>query len=130
MREKKTPKRATKQPLESKYKAVPIKHVFPEGLRSAFSNHITVQHSNEGEFAISFFDVQQPLVLGDPENQSKQWAEIEAAEATCIARIVISATRMPRLIGALISNFEIFERDTGRTAGDDPEDKADQKNAS
>jgi hypothetical protein len=127
----KTPKTAKKSE-DSRLKAVPIKHVFPEGQRSLFSNHITVQHSNEGEFTISFFEVTQPLVLGNPDEVDKQWAGIESATATCLARVVVSAARMPRLIGALITNYEIYEADTGKTPqGDtDSDEKGSQKHAS
>lgn len=131
MRDKptKTPKRSEK-PEKSNYKAVPIKHVFPEGQGSLFSNHITVQHSNEGEFTISFFEVRQPLVLGEPEDVTKQWAEITTAEATCLARIVVSAARMPKLIGALITNYDIYEKDIAQSPESNTDDQKGQKHAS
>jgi hypothetical protein len=130
MREKKTPKRSSKPLEEGKFKAVPIKHIFPQGQMAAFSNHITVQHSNEGEFTLCFFDIRQPLVLGEQGDREKLWEAIETAEATCVARIVISAARMPRLIGALITNYEIFERDTGKSTEGDADESPNKKHAS
>jgi hypothetical protein len=130
MREKKTPKRSSKPPEESRYKAVPIEHIFPEGQRALFSNHITVQHTNEGEFTISFFEVAQPVVIGESGDREKQWAEITSAKATCLSRIVISAARMPRLIGALISNYEIYEKDTGSLKDQGTDESKNQKHAS
>jgi hypothetical protein len=87
-------------------KAVRLEHVFPDGLRSAFTNHITVQHTDEGEFTVAFFEVDHPVLLGEPEDIAAQVEKLESVKAHCVARIVISEKRMPKFIGALVSNYE------------------------
>jgi len=113
----------------SQEKRLRIEHVYPEGQRSFFSNHITVQHTNEGEFTISFFEVLQPLLLGEPEDVEKQFSQLESAKATCLARVVIAADRMPKLIGALITNYETYEKDTGKSAQTEADKQETQKHA-
>lgn len=129
MRDKKKSPENGKKDDESRYKKVSIKHVFPEGQRALFANHITIQHTNEGEFTLSFFEIVQPLVIGEAEEREKQWADIEFAEATCLARVVVSAARLPKLIGALITNYETYEKDT-KPVNNDSDDQENQKHAS
>lgn len=130
MRDKRTTSRQSTTQSEGETKALRIKHIFPEGQRSIFSNHVTVQHTNEGEFTISFFEVVQPLLLGEPDDVAKQFAELDVAPANCLARVVVSAARMQRLIGALITNYEIYERDTGKSSEKDTDKQGGQKHAS
>ena len=111
-------------------KRIAIEHVVPEDLKTLFSNHMTVQHTNEGEFTISFFETLQPLLIGPPDEQAKQFAEIKSTKAVCLARIVMAAERMPRLIGALITNYETYEKDTGKSQQIDTDEQASQKHAS
>lgn len=85
-----------------------LDHVIPDELRALSSNHITVQHNDEGDFIISFFDVVQPIILGDRKDVAEQLKKHESVKAHCIARIVISAGRMPKLIGALANTYERF----------------------
>jgi hypothetical protein len=85
-----------------------IEHVFSDELRTLFSNHITVQHNEEGEFTISFYDVIPPLILGEREDIRKQLDMVESVKAHCIARIAISAGRMPKLIAALATTFDAY----------------------
>jgi len=87
-------------------KAVRLEHVFPEGLRSAFTNHITVQHTDEGEFTIAFFEIDHPVLLGEPEDIAAQVDKLESVKAHCVGRIIISEKRMPKFIGELVSNYE------------------------
>ena len=87
--------------------ALPIEWYFPEDIISRYANNIIVQHS-ENEFIISFFEVRSPLILGTPEEEKTKWEQIETVRAECVARIVISAGKMPEFIGALQRNLENY----------------------
>jgi hypothetical protein len=121
-------RKASKSEIEAASgKQLPIEHVLPDDQRTLFANHVTIQHTNEGEFLLSFFEIEQPLLLADAGNLEKQLANITSVKAVCRARVVMAAARMRKLIGALITNYETYERDVALLPANDTES---QKHAS
>ena len=93
-------------------KTVAIKHVL-DGVASQYSNHFAIQHT-EHEFIIYFFDLQEPLFLGSPEQIKEQAEDLEFVEAHCISKIVISQGRMETFLNAIIENFEKHQENYGK----------------
>ena len=86
---------------------LPIEWYFPEDIISRYANNIIVQHS-ENEFIISFFEVRSPVIFGAPEEKKAKREQIETVRAECVARIVISAGKMPEFISVLQRSLEKY----------------------
>jgi hypothetical protein len=85
---------------------VEIKHVFPDGHRSLFSNHFVIQQNNVGEFKLSFFEVVEPLLADDnPSERAKKLAEIGHVDAKCVATIVMTKPRVIQVLKAIADNI-------------------------
>jgi hypothetical protein len=89
-------------------RSLPIKWTFPPDLVSRAATNITIQHS-EHEFTISFFEVQTPILLGTPEEIQSQLEQMESVPMICVARVIISATRMEGFLEALQKNFTQYQ---------------------
>jgi len=85
--------------------AVPIVHAFRRDLATVFANHFVVQHDNS-VFRLMFFEVHPPLILGDEEDKKKAIEQLKSIEARCVARIIIPAEQMPKVVEALVSNIQ------------------------
>lgn len=90
---------------------ITIDRIIPEGMRSTFANHIVVHNSGHGEFHISFFEIDHPMILGSPEETAAKMREIGSVRADCVARIVVSRDRVPAFIAALASVYNASLRD-------------------
>lgn len=83
---------------------VPIDWNYPENIISRYATNLIVQHS-EHEFILSFFEVFPPVLLGSPDEQKKQAAEIKSIKSECVARVVVSADRMADFVRVLQDNL-------------------------
>jgi hypothetical protein len=88
--------------LLNKEVRLPIEWHFPEGLIGRYANHITIQTA-EHECHISFFEIQPPLFLGEPDEVKKQMEELQRVRATCVARVVVTKDRLADFTDALNS---------------------------
>ena len=104
------------------FRRVTIEHVFPPEQTAIFSNHMVVQHDRK-EFHITFFEIDPPLILPGHGDNEKKFKEIKSVKAKCVARILVSADRMPSIINALKENYDKFEV---RASGDVEEIDLDQ----
>jgi len=86
---------------------LPIEWYFPEGLTSRYATNLVVQLT-EHEFTLSFFELRQPVVLGSPEERKAKLAQIHSVRAECVARVIVSAGRMPEFLGVLQKQLEIY----------------------
>lgn len=86
---------------------LPIEWYFPEGLTSRYATNLVVQHT-EHEFTLSFFELRQPVVLGSPEERKAKLEQIHSVRAECVARVIVSAGRMPEFLGVLQKQLEIY----------------------
>jgi len=93
-------------------KRVSVNHVYPESLETKVPNHFVIQHDEE-TFTLSFFEIRQPIILEG--NNSEKLAQLEAlteVDAKCVARLVLTPSRMYNFIAAVQENFEKFESKT------------------
>jgi len=90
---------AKKKPQE---RIIPMVWNFPDDLLSGYATNILVQ-TGEQELFISFFELQQPVVLA-PEDVAK----IESVNAECIARIIVTPERLSKFIEALQKQLDTF----------------------
>jgi hypothetical protein len=74
--------------------ALPIEWHVPEDIVSRYANNIVVQYSQH-EFIISFFETLPPLVVGPPEEIEAKLEQTMAAQANCVARIIVAVDKMP-----------------------------------
>ncbi len=85
-------------------KQVPIEWHIPEDLISGYATNMVVQHS-EQEYVLSFFELLPPIILGTPQELEKL-DTMSSVRAECIARIIVSAERMPKFIQVLQQTLE------------------------
>jgi hypothetical protein len=88
-------------------RGVPLRWVCPEGLVSRYATNMLVQHTDQ-EFLLSFYEAVPPVVLGSQEAREESLKSIESIDATCVARIIISAKRMPVFAEAIRSTLEHY----------------------
>lgn len=79
----------------------------PEGIRTQFATNLVAQHTDH-EFIVTFFEVLPPILVGTPEVQKQQVEAIKEVRGTCLARIVIPASRMPDFIQVLQENHRRY----------------------
>lgn len=93
-------------------KRVTVNHVYPESLETKVPNHFVIQHDDE-TFTLSFFEIRQPMILGETDEEKQEQIEaLVEVEAKCVARLVLTPTRMYNFIAAAQENFERFESKT------------------
>jgi hypothetical protein len=87
--------------------ALPIEWKIPPDLVTRPSTNIIVQHT-EHEFTISFFEVQQPFLLGTREQNRATLEKLGSVPMICVARLVVSASRMRGFVKALETNWQQY----------------------
>jgi len=89
----------TAQALSSKQRIeIPIRWNIPDNIITRFANHMLVQ-TLENEFKLSFFELKPEIRLTESDPLSKE------VRADCVASIIVSAERLPKIIEALQSQF-------------------------
>ena len=88
---------------------VPIEWYVSEDIKSQYATNMIVQHTGE-EFLISFFEMEQPLLLGNRDEVKSKLETIGTIRAKCIARIIVTPQRMKKFVEAMTKNFEASSR--------------------
>ena len=88
---------------------VPISREFPAGQVGFLSNHFVIQHDGP-EFHLLFFQTHPPVVLTETEDEARKVLEKAEARSVCVARIIVSAERMPSFVSAMQQNLEKYGR--------------------
>ena len=97
---------AGEKKVEPELVALPLAREIPSGQIGVLSNHFVIQHDGP-EFHLLFFQTQPPIVLADTEEERrKALEEIQSVRSVCIARIIVSAERLPSIISAMQENLE------------------------
>ncbi len=96
-------------------KEVKIKFIYPDDLKSKFTNNIIVQHQKD-HFVISFFETFLPGLLGSKEEQKKMLEKIDHVESKCIARLIVTPEKMADFIKAMESNYNNYSNNFGLNA--------------
>jgi len=99
---------ATEKPTntEGDFVMVPIAREYPPGQVGVLANNLVVQHDGP-EFHLLFFQHHPPIISGDTEEEiRKAVQEVEAVKSICVARLIVSAERLPLFIRAMSENLE------------------------
>jgi hypothetical protein len=88
---------------------LPLEFHVPEGIVSRHATNLVVQHT-EHEFLISFYEAQPPLLLGTAEENRAALEHMGEVRATCVARVVMAAGRMPEFVRVLQDNLATYEK--------------------
>ena len=90
-------------------KEIKIKRNFPDNLQSYFVSNLVVQHQPDS-FILSFFEVWPPAILGDTEDEKAEAIEaIDHVDAKCVARLVLTPTKMKEFLDVMMGNWEKYE---------------------
>ena len=91
-------------------KPVRLERVYPDNLQSHFVSNVVVQHQPDA-FILSFFEVWPPPIIGES-NEEKQRAidSIESIEARCVARLVVTPSKMKEFLAVMNENLANYQR--------------------
>jgi hypothetical protein len=89
---------------------LPIEWFVPEDIRSQYATNMVVQHTDQ-EFLISFFEIEQPILLGEAEEIKAKLEQRGKARATCLARFVLTPERMKHFVSILNENYDRFVKE-------------------
>jgi hypothetical protein len=90
-------------------KPLRLEYATPDEVKTLYANHAIVQHTSAGDFFISFYEVIPPLILGADEDRDEKVKAIDSVGAQCIARIAVTEATLPKLIGALVKNYDSYQ---------------------
>jgi len=91
------------------FKTLKLNHVYPEDLKSYYVDNVVVQHKPD-RFILSFFEVFEPPILGETEEERKREVEsLESIEAKCVARLIVTPNRMQEFIDVLNQNMSKYQ---------------------
>ena len=94
---------------QSKGISLPIDWHSSEEVQSRYVNNVLVQ-AGLYEIVVSFFEIQQPVLLGQPEENRKRLEELGSVRAECVSKLVISPEFIPNLIDALKTGLESYRQ--------------------
>lgn len=81
---------------------LPVEWYVPESIVSRYATNMVVQYTGQ-EFIISFFDLKPPIILGEPNKDALE--NLKSVRAECIARVIVSPSRMPKFVEVLQTNL-------------------------
>jgi hypothetical protein len=91
-------------------KKVRIVRKYPDDLQSHFISSIVVQQEPD-RFILTFFEIWPPAIIGETDEEKQQILEsLDYVEAKCVARIVLSPSKMEEFLQIATDNFSKFER--------------------
>jgi hypothetical protein len=91
-------------------KKIRLDRIYPNDLQSHFVSSIVVQHQPDA-FILSFFEVWPPAVLGKSEEEKRKILEsLDSVEARCVARLVVTPSKMGEFVAVMTENLENYER--------------------
>ena len=93
--------RAAKKKTQER--VIPMVWNFPDDLLSGYATNMLVQ-AGEQELFISFFELQQPVLLA-PEDAAK----LESVKAECIAKIIVTPERLTAFIEVLQKQLDAYK---------------------
>lgn len=91
-------------------KQVQLQRTYPENLQSHFVVNMVVQHQPD-MFILSFFEVWPPAILGETDEEKQEMLDsLESVEAKCVARLVVTPSRMREFVAVMNENLSNYER--------------------
>ena len=79
---------------------IPLHFNIPPGISARYAHHMIVQRA-ENEVTLSFFEVMAPPLIGIPPEEQVAILRRDGVRADCVARVVISRTRLNDFLKAL-----------------------------
>lgn len=102
------------EPEKLEYRKLPVKYIVPPTIQPLFTNNAVVQHDQQ-HFAISFYEVWPPLILGETDEDKLEYFQaVDHVDAKCVAKIVMSPADLRDLIDALTENLAKHEARFGK----------------
>lgn len=91
-------------------KKIKIERTYPDDLKSYFVANVVVQHQPDN-FILSFFEVWPPAILGETEEEKlKEFNTIDQVEAKCVARLVLTPSKMKEFLDTMADNWKNYEQ--------------------
>lgn len=87
--------------------ALTIDWHYPENVQSRYVNNVLVQ-SGQFELVISFFEMQLPILLGQPEENKKKLEQLGSVKAECVGKFIVDPEVVPMIISALETGLETY----------------------
>jgi hypothetical protein len=98
---------------EAYSKELAIKRVVPSDLQARFANDLVIQHQSE-HFVLSFFEMFPPMIIAETTDEIREAYEaIEAVEARCVARIIVTPKTLKGSVDTLTKNVQNYEQRYG-----------------
>jgi len=88
---------------------VPLEFTGDDAIPTAYATNMVVNWTGH-EFVLQFYEARPPVLLGTPEQMAKQLESTGRVYARCVARVVISESRMPRFVKVLQDHLSLKER--------------------
>ncbi|MBN1580541.1 MAG: DUF3467 domain-containing protein [Anaerolineae bacterium] len=92
---------------EDQGKPVKVHWEIPPDTVAQYVNNFVVQHSDD-TFFLSFWQIQQPIILGTPEERKEQVDKIDSTNARFVTQIAMSPAQMAQLVKGLQENLEKY----------------------
>lgn len=95
---------------ETRAQSIRVNFVFPNDLQSHFVSNAIVQHQPE-YFTLSFFEAWPPPILAPTEEEQRAaFKALASVEALCVARFVITPSKMREIVAVLKDNLEKYDQ--------------------
>ncbi len=79
-------------------KRVRVNHTYPESVETKVANHFVIQHDEES-FTLSFFEIRQPIILGDTTTEiAAQVDDLDNSEDARENLVIVRSGILPKLI--------------------------------
>ncbi len=80
----------------------------PENIQAQYANNILIQ-AGQFEFNVFFFEMQQPILSGSPEENKAKLEAMGSIQARCVSKVVLSPELIPGLIDALQTEYVKYQ---------------------
>ena len=100
---------------------LPLARQFPPHQVGVLSNHFVIQRDGS-EFHLLFFQTQPPTIIAESEEEKERLIEpyrTNGVPSICVARIIVSADRMPAFVKAMQDNLGSYQASQEKERGAD-----------
>jgi hypothetical protein len=100
-------------PQNFEFTSVAINFVYPDNLVSHFTANVIAQFQQD-PFLLSFFEISPPPLSGETdEDRLADLKKLDHIEAKCVARIVVTPSRMQDIVNVLSGNLAKYKQVLG-----------------
>ncbi|HMS40247.1 MAG TPA: hypothetical protein PKE69_08480 [Pyrinomonadaceae bacterium] len=106
---------------------VKINFRIPSRMPSVYAHHMFIQ-PDESEVVLSFFEIVNPVVPPEKEEQYIKMLQETGIQAECVARVTVANSRFPRFVSAMVKVAENLQAIENQHKGEsNANDTADNK---